>query len=305
MKKVLVIAGPTASGKTAFSLRCAERFHAEIISGDSIQVYRGMDIGSGKVTPEEMGDIPHHLIDILDPDEPYSVSDFQKAVRHVIDTSEKRQILCGGTGLYLKACLYDYVFEEEDGIGGQDEEFRDTPTEELYRLLLATDPVQAEKIHPNNRRRIERTLTIHKRTGMRQSDIIAAQEHRMIYDTFIAGCTMDRDVLYARINARVEQMFRDGLKSEVEALLEKGIAFEAPGMKGIGYREWEPYFLGKCTEDDVKEAIQKNSRHFAKRQYTWLNHQLPVHWFNSADEAEIRSAMEQIAAWYDRDTHDI
>ena len=298
MKKVLVIAGPTAAGKTSFSLRCAKEFGAEIISGDSIQVYRGMDIGSGKVTAEEMGDIPHHLINILEPTQPYSVSDFQKAVRHELDTADSPRILCGGTGLYLKACLYDYDFREEDDDGGQDASLADIPTDVLYRELLEIDPKQAEKIHPNNRRRIERTLTIWRRTGLRQSDIIASQEHRMIYDAFIAGCTMLREVLYARINARVEQMFQGGLEEEVRGLLGRGIGFDAPGMKGIGYREWEPYFRGECTAEQVKETIQKNSRHFAKRQYTWLNHQMPVRWFDITDAEDTERILREIRAWY-------
>ena len=298
MKKVLVIAGPTAAGKTAFSLRCAREFNAEIISGDSIQVYRGMDIGSGKVTAEEMGDIPHHLIDILEPDEPYSVSDFQKAVRHEIDTADGLRIICGGTGLYLKACLYDYEFLPEEETEGQDASLAQYSTEELYRLLQETDPVQAEKIHPNNRRRIERTLTIYRRTGQRQSDIVARQEHRMLYDAFIAGCTMPRDVLYARINARVEGMFENGLEEEVRGLLARGIGFDAPGMKGIGYREWQSYFQGEGTREEVKEAIQKNSRHFAKRQYTWLNHQMPVHWFDITDSEDTDRILKEIRTWY-------
>ena len=302
MKKVLVIAGPTASGKTAFSLRCAKEFGAEIISGDSIQVYRGMDIGSGKVTAQEMGDVVHHLIDILEPAETYSAADFQRMVRDIIDRSDRRMILCGGTGMYIKGCLYDYIFEQEAEGDPQEEVFRGIPTDELYRLLLATDPEQAQKIHPNNRRRIERTLTIYRRTGKKQSDIIASQEHRMVYDTFIAGCTMDRSKLYARINARVEGMFRDGLEDEVRRLLDAGVSFSAPGMKGIGYREWEPYFAGTCTIDDVKEAIQKNSRHFARRQYTWLNHQMPVHWFDVTDENDVQRMIGEIRTWYGEDT---
>lgn len=297
MRKVLVIAGPTASGKTSFSLEMAEVLPGEIISGDSIQVYRGLDIGSGKIRPEEMRGIPHHLIDILDPDASFSAADFQRLARQEIERCPSMPIICGGTGLYLKACLYDYSFEKETEESPADEAYEQMDTAALYALLLELDPAQAEKIHPNNRRRIVRSLTIQKRTGRRQSEMVAAQNHDMIYDVFIAGCTQPRERLYARINARVEQMFRDGLRQEVEGLLAQGIAFSSPCMRGIGYQEWAPYFEHACTEDEVKEEIQKHSRQYAKRQYTWLNHQMPVHWFEPEDPADRQRMKEEILAW--------
>lgn len=297
MRKVLVIAGPTASGKTSFSLEMAEVLPGEIISGDSIQVYRGLDIGSGKIRPEEMRGIPHHLIDILDPNASFSAADFQRLARQEIERCPSMPIICGGTGLYLKACLYDYSFEKETEESPADETYEQMDTAALYALLLKLDPAQAEKIHPNNRRRIVRSLTIQKRTGRRQSEMVAAQNHDMIYDVFIAGCTQPRERLYARINARVEQMFRDGLRQEVEGLLGQGIAFSSPCMRGIGYQEWAPYFEHACTEDEVKEEIQKHSRQYAKRQYTWLNHQMPVHWFEPEDPADRQRMKEEILAW--------
>lgn len=296
MKKVLVIAGPTAVGKTSFSIAAAKKFGCEIISGDSIQVYRGFDIGSGKVTEAEKEGIPHHLIDIMDYNQPYSAADFQKMARKLIDENEKMMIICGGTGLYLKACLYDYSFNEESGSFAE-EQFEQMTNEQLYELLLKTDPVQAQKIHPNNRRRLMRSLTIAKRSGMKQSEIEARQSHSMIYDAFIAGCTMERSALYERINRRVEMMFEAGLKDEVASLLENGCTFDSPGMKGIGYREWKDYFLGNSTEQEIKEEIQKHSRQFAKRQYTWLNHQMPVHWFDVSVPEEHERIMAEIDSW--------
>ena len=298
MKKVLVIAGPTASGKTGFAVEAAKRLDAEIISGDSIQVYRGLDIGSGKVTEEEACGIPHYLIDILSPFEDYSAADFQKAAREIIDQKDKLMIICGGTGLYLKACLYDYVFEEEDG-DSADPEFEEMSSEELYALLLKIDPKQAEKIHPNNRRRILRSLTIARRTGRPQSEIVDSQDHKMVYDAFIAGCTMPREVLYDRINRRVEQMFEAGLQKEVEGLLAEGVSFENPCMKGIGYREWKDFFSGEKNAEEVKEEIQKHSRQFAKRQYTWLNHQMSVNWFRPDIPEERERMLEEIIRWRD------
>ena len=298
MKKVLVIAGPTAAGKTGFSLVMAEKLHAEIISGDSIQVYRGLDIGSGKVTKEEMGNIPHHLIDILSPKGSYSSADFQHMARKIIDESNTPVIICGGTGLYLKACLYDYSFNKEEEGPSTDPVWEQYTNEELYAMLKQTDPVQAEKIHPNNRKRLMRSLTIAGRSGKPQSEIEKEQSHEMIYDAFIAGCTMDREKLYDRINRRVEMMFESGLKEEVEALLKQGVTFRDASMQGIGYREWEAYFLGNMSEQEVKEEIQKHSRQFAKRQYTWFNHQMPVHWFDITDPKETEEMISQILRWY-------
>ncbi len=295
MKKVLVIAGPTASGKSGFAVEAAKTFDGEVISGDSIQVYRGMDIGSGKVISEEMEGVPHHLIDILNPDEPYSVSDFQTAARKWIGKLDF-PIIAGGTGLYLKACLYDYTFEQEEE-SGEDPELVPLDNDTLYGMLKETDPESAVKIHPHNRRRVMRALTIARRTGCTKSALEAAQNHEPVYDFFIAGCTMERSVLYERINQRVEQMFEAGLEDEVAHLLEQGYTFRDPAMKGIGYQEFEPYFSGMCTITEVKEQIQKHSRNYAKRQYTWLNHQMPVHWFEPLDPSARQNMLNEIGRW--------
>ena len=289
MKKVLVIAGPTASGKTSFSIELAKRINTEIISGDSIQVYKGFDIGSGKVTEAEKEGVPHHLIDILEPGTQYSVKDFQKEARTLIDNSSKPMIIAGGTGLYLKACLYDYVFTDEEA-SPRNEKYDQYTNHELYEMLVERDPVQAEKIHENNRQRVLRSLTVLDNTGKRQSEIIDEQNHEPIYDFFIAGCTMAREELYERINLRVKMMIEKGLEQEVKGLLDKGIAFEDPAMKGIGYREWADYFDGNLSITEVEALIARNSRRYAKRQYTWLNHQMPVHWFDPRNKEE-RSAM--------------
>ena len=289
MKKVLVIAGPTASGKTSFSIELAKRLNTEIISGDSIQVYKGFDIGSGKVTEAEKEGVPHHLIDILEPGTQYSVKDFQKEARTLIDNSSKPMIIAGGTGLYLKACLYDYVFTDEEA-SPRNEKYDQYTNHELYEMLVERDPVQAEKIHENNRQRVLRSLTVLDNTGKRQSEIIDEQNHEPIYDFFIAGCTMAREELYERINLRVKMMIEKGLEQEVKGLLDKGITFEDPAMKGIGYREWADYFDGNLSITEVEALIARNSRRYAKRQYTWLNHQMPVHWFDPRNKEE-RSAM--------------
>ena len=238
MKKVIVVAGPTAVGKSDFAIEIAKRYGLEIISGDSIQVYRGLDIGSGKVTEEETQGIKHHLIDILSPKESYSVSMFQSMARELMDSSEKPMIICGGTGLYLKACLYDYTFENE-AEEAYDPALDAYTNEQLYEMLKETDPMQAAKIHPNNRRRVMRSLTIQKNTGKKQSDIEKEQKHELLYDAYIIGCTMEREHLYARINKRVENMFSKGLEQEIKHLLDAGVCFEDTCMEGIGYKEWQ------------------------------------------------------------------
>ncbi len=285
MKKVIVIAGPTAVGKTSFSIEIAKKYGLEIISGDSIQVYKGLDIGSGKVTKEEMDGVPHHLIDILSPKDSYNVSMFQTMARELIEKSEKPMIICGGTGLYLKACLYDYSFNKEEA-EAYDPELDKYTNEQLYAMLQETDPAQASKIHLNNRRRVIRSLTIQKNTGKTQSEIEKEQKHELLYDPFIIGCTMDRELLYNRINQRVDKMFEDGLEQEIKTLLEQGVLFSDTCMEGIGYKEWKDYFQGNKTKEEVKQMIQKNSRNFAKRQYTWFKHQMPVRWYDVTKQEE-------------------
>ena len=297
MKKVIVIVGPTAVGKSEFAIELAKKLSGEIISGDSIQVYEGLDIGSGKVTIQEMDGVPHHLIDIYTTKQSYTVADFQAKARDLIDHSEKPMIICGGTGLYIKACLYDYQFSDESG-AGIDKDLENYTNEELYKQLVELDPKQSEKIHPNNRQRLLRSLTIARRSPKVQSEMIAEQEHRMLYTARIIGCTMPREELYARINARVEKMFQAGLKQEVESLLQQGVSFTDACMKGIGYREWEGFFEGKKSLEEVKEEIQKHSRQFAKRQYTWFHHQMEVEWFENSNAIQRQAMLDDLVHWY-------
>lgn len=302
MKKVLVIAGPTAVGKSDFAVNLARNLKAEVISGDSIQVYKGLNIGSGKVTEEEMRGVRHYLIDILEPDQSYNVADFQTMARELIE-KEPLKIICGGTGLYLKSCLYDYQFQKEDeSLPSVDPELEKLSNEQLHDMLVKSDPVQAEKIHVNNRRRLLRSLTIQRRSGKVQSELEKEQEHKMLYDAKIIGCTMERERLYERINARVEGMFERGLKEEVEGLLKQGVTFDMQSMQGIGYKEFRPYFEGSLTIEEVKAEIQKHSRQFAKRQYTWLNHQMPVEWCNMSEPKEVERIVKDIRNWYTNET---
>lgn len=301
MKKVLVIAGPTGVGKSAFAVQLAKQFDGEIISGDSIQVYRGMDIGSGKITTQEMDGIPHHLIDILNRDVGYSVADFQKMARKIIDHCPTLPMIVGGTGLYVKACLYDYEFQTEDHEEGLiDSTLEQYDNQTLFEMLLKEDFEQSKKIHPNNRRRLLRSLTILRRSGKRQSELLANQEHCMLYDCFIVGCTREREELYNRINARVEEMFAQGLEQEVRRLLFEGTSFQDLCMHGIGYREWEAYFQKTKTLEEVKLEIQKHSRQYAKRQYTWFKNQMPVRWVDMSNKNDIDNVIKEIAEWLEK-----
>ena len=285
MKKVLVITGPTAVGKSDAAVELALKLNGEIISGDSIQVYRGFDIGSGKITEEEMMGVPHHNLDVLDPKENYSVALFQKQARAAIDEITARgklPVLCGGTGLYLKACLYDYEFEQ-DSRELDLSPFEAMDNDALVAYLNEKDPDALKSIHPNNRKRLIRACAIAS-TGTTKTESIESQKKEMIYDVLLLGLTCERKILHDRINLRVRKMQQKGLKCEMERLLNEGVTFDDQSMQGIGYREWRGYFEGNMSEEEVIEAIQLHSRQFAKRQYTWFNNQFPVKWFDIFEE---------------------
>ena len=285
MKKVLVIVGPTAVGKTSFGIKCANEFNGEIISGDSIQIYKGLDIGSGKATKQELAIAKHYLIDIKEPNETYSVKEFQELSRLKIDEItdlNKLPIIVGGTGLYIKACLYDYTFLDEDE---KDNEYLELSNEQIYDILKQKDPKALEKIHINNRRRLVRALNIVEKHATGISQIKDKQEHKCIYDTLIIGLTNSREELYKGIDKRVDKMIEDGLVEEIKSLLDKGINFSNQSMQAIGYKEFKEYFENKKSLEECVELIKRNSHHFAKRQYTFFNNQLNVKWFDNINEA--------------------
>ena len=285
MQKVLVIVGPTAVGKTSFGIECAKLFDGEIISGDSIQIYKGLNIGSAKPDKEELSSAKHYLIDIKDPDDNYSVKQFQDLCREYIDKiakDNKLPIIVGGTGLYIKAALYDYTFFEEVN---KDEQYEDLSNQQIYDLLMQKDPKALEKIHINNRKRLIRALNIYEKHNKGISTIKDEQDHKPIYDCLIIGLTCDRQQLYKRIDDRVDKMIEEGLEKEIQGLLNKGISFSNQCMQAIGYKEFKDYFEDDKSLDDVIEDIKRNSRHFSKRQYTFFNNQLDVKWFENTEEA--------------------
>ncbi len=297
--KVLVILGPTAVGKTDLSLDVAERLQTEIISGDSMLVYRGFDIGTAKPTPEERRGIPHHLIDLLEPVEPYDVTRFQQqagAIIHDLNERGKLPIIAGGTGLYLKALLEGYEFNEQ----GRDSVFRERlrriakerGSGYLYALLQERDSKAAAQIHPNNLVRVIRALEVAEE-GRESISRARAAGGGLIYDAFVVGLTRPREVLYERISRRVDAMVEAGLIREVEGLLAAGVPREAPAMKGIGYKEIAAYLAGEATLEEAIDTLKKNTRHFAKRQLTWFRRMDYIHWIDveGRPEAEILEAL--------------
>ena len=287
-----MIVGPTAVGKTRFGIECARLFDGEIISGDSVQIYRGLDIGSAKPDADELSQARHHLIDIRKADEKYSVKQFQELCRACIDDISDRgklPIIVGGTGLYIKAALYDYTFFEEEE---EDRQYEDLSNEQIYEILKEKDPAALEKIHVNNRRRLVRALNIYEKHRKGISEIKEEQEHKLIYDCLIIGLTAERKVLFKRIDERVDRMMKEGLLEEIQKLLDNGIRFDDQSMRAIGYKEFKTYFDGEKSLEECVEEVKINSRHFAKRQYTFFNHQMNVHWHEDADEA-----MEEVRRW--------
>ena len=284
MNRVIVVVGPTSVGKTKMGIELAKAMNGEIISGDSMQIYKGMDIGTAKVTFREMEGIPHHCIDIKDPKDSYSVKEFQTLVRQLINEIELRHhtpIIVGGTGLYVKAALYDYQFNDEhESRDDHIEKYSHYSNEELYEHLKKIDEKSALQLHQNNRRRILRAIEIYENTGQKKSEIIERQKHKCLYDAYFVGLTIERSLLHQRINDRVDLMKRLGLEDEVHQLYQKGLTRDYQSMKGIGYKEWFDYFDGKITKDEVYENIKLHTRQYAKRQYTWFKNQFDVRWYD-------------------------
>lgn len=268
---IIAIVGPTGIGKTTLSIGLAKYYNAEIINFDAMQVYKKMDIGTAKVTKEEMDGVVHHLLSYVDVNTNYSVYDYQKDARNLIDKllkEKKNIIMVGGTGLYLKATLYDYRFSEEKDSTNYDE----LSTEELLKRISKYNYIPKDK---NNRRRLVRELK-----KLENNIDIDNNGNKLLYDVKIIGLTTDRETLYDRINKRVDIMVENGLVDEVNSL--KELFTTSKALKtAIGYKEFIPYFNSELTLDEVINKIKQNSRHYAKRQYTFFNNQLPVTWYQS------------------------
>lgn len=285
-KPLIVIGGPTACGKTGFSIKLAKEIGGEIISADSMQVYRYMDIGTAKVTPEEADGVPHYLIDEFDPDEEYNVMLFQqkaKAYMEKIWAKGKVPILVGGTGFYINALLYDNDFTETENDTSYREECyklaQEQGPEVLFERLKEVDPEYAEIMHANNVKRVTRALEYHYLTGQKFSEHNAEQKEKETpYDAAVIILNMDREKLYERIELRIDIMMEQGLLEEVKGLLDRGYTPDLVSMQGIGYKEFIPYFNGECTLEEAVTQLKTNTRRFAKRQLTWFRRQIDGLW---------------------------
>ncbi len=299
--QVIAISGPTASGKSDLALKLAQTLNGEIICMDSMQIYRRMDIGTAKPTMEEQAIVPHHMLDIVEPTENYAVADYAQATEKVIfeiAARGKQPILVGGTGLYLKALMHGLSL----GNAGGDEKIRarlyamaDEPDGKfrLHRRLSEVDPVSAGKFHPNDIRRVIRALEVFELTGTPISQQKQEEPDRP-FSVLPLAIDMPRDILYARLEKRVHQMMKQGLLQEVKALLESGVAPCMQSMQGIGYKELIPVVQGTQCVDDAVWQIILNTRHYAKRQGTWLRTEPQTIWMTEEPEKRFDAAMKHI-----------
>lgn len=285
--KILCVVGPTASGKTDYAVELALKCGGEVVSCDSMQIYKHMDIGTAKPAADEMKGVKHHMIDIIEPNESFSVARFSEMARECIDDillRGKTPVLCGGTGLYFDSTINNINFIQMD----TDEEYRkdlESAAKEfgnayVYEILKSVDEKAAESIHPNNLKRVIRALEIYKTTGKKKSELDKEQLSEPLYEPEITGLMRDREVLYDRINKRVDIMMEKGLIDEVSELIKMGIDENSTSMQAIGYKEIIEYLDGKTSLSDAVDKIKRESRRYAKRQLTWFKRNEKIHWIN-------------------------
>ena len=302
--KVIVIAGPTAVGKTKFAISAAEAFGGEIISCDSMQLYKYMDIGSAKPTPEEVSRVPHHLIDMIDPREPFSVADYQRlakeAIRDVISRG-KIPVISGGTGLYLNSLLYDMDFSKDPGDMSYRKHLMELAEEEgpqaVHDILREKDPEAADTIHPNNTKRVIRALERIHDGESRVRPFADIQQEATDYDYILTCLTRDRQELYDRINRRVDLLIDAGLVEEVRRLKDMGLEVSDISMKGIGYKEIFAYLDGACDLETAIDTVKKNTRHYAKKQLTWYRRYDKIYWLDISQYEDDEEATEALIRW--------
>ncbi|HIU64657.1 MAG TPA: tRNA (adenosine(37)-N6)-dimethylallyltransferase MiaA [Candidatus Avacidaminococcus intestinavium] len=297
-EKVAVILGPTATGKSYCGLELAVQLQAEIISGDSMLVYQGMDIGTAKPSITELQRVPHHLVDILKPQESFNVFDFQKEAKRIITDCNTRGILpiiVGGTGLYIKALLEGYQFntvDSDDSLRYKLEKIaNEDGNQALWKKLDQLDPEVANRLHLNDRRRLIRAIE----TALNGESISQEKKTELVYDAVVFGLQMDRQLLYERINQRVDNMVEQGLFKEVHSLMNKGLDLSVPAMKSIGYKQVVEYYNGERTAEETCDKIKQYTRNFAKRQFTWYKKMPYIHWFEVGKErADYNKAIEEM-----------
>lgn len=297
---ILILTGPTAVGKTALSIELAKILGGEIISADSMQIYRKMDIGSAKISQEEMDSVVHHMIDVVDPDEDFSVADFHDMASQIISDIHKRgklAIVTGGTGLYLNSLVYDMDFggtNSDPSIRKDLEEIlNDKGKDYLYRLLQDLSPEAAKRIHPNNTKRVIRAIEVYK-TGGDMGDFSNDLKYNPKFDAKIIVLNRDRSILYDRINQRVDMTFDMGLLDEVKGLHQMGYTSQMQSMKGIGYKEVLEYFDGKMTLEESIDILKQGTRRYAKRQITWFKRYENALWLDLDKVTELDDQIEAI-----------
>lgn len=300
--KIIVIVGPTAVGKTYVSVELAKKLNTEVVSADSMQIYKKMDIGTAKITEEEMQGITHHMIDVVNPDEDYSVSEFKADSEKIIDNlllDNKIPVIVGGSGLYVNSLIYDLDFgnaKSNDKLRDYYEYYhREHGEDALYEKLQKIDPKAAEKIHKNNVKRVIRALEVYDITGIKFSELNTdIRKPSDKYEYILIGLSMDRKILYDRINQRVDKMISNGLIDEVKNLLDMGYHKDLVSMRGIGYKEIIDYIEGDISLDEAVNILKRNTRRFAKRQYTWFLRDKNVKWFDIENINEIDLTIEKI-----------
>ncbi|MDD3383370.1 MAG: tRNA (adenosine(37)-N6)-dimethylallyltransferase MiaA [Bacilli bacterium] len=282
MSKIIVIGGQTATGKSKLAVELAKKINGIIINGDSMQVYKEMNIGTAKIKEEGKGGISHYLFDIVSVKDSFSVAEYKElATKKINEIIEQKRvpIIVGGTGLYLRSVLYDYDFNKEiknDSLA----KYGDKTNQELYDLLKKYDLDSALQIHPNNRKRVLRAISIYESSGKTKTYWLSKQKHKLAYDCLFIGLTMDRKNLYNSINKRVDEMFLEGLEAEVRTII-KSASPNSTCLQAIGYKEFIPYFSGLINKEQLVELIKKNTRRYAKRQYTFFNNQFKVTWYDT------------------------
>ncbi len=297
-KNLIILTGPTAVGKTELSIKLAKEVEGEIISADSMQVYRGMDIGTAKITPDEMDGVPHYLVDCMEPEDDFNVTEFQRLAKSAMENIYANghiPIIVGGTGFYIQSVLYDIEFDSHNDavcVNGADDKYREDlrliaheqGAEYLHDMLKQVDPASAKTIHANNVKRVIRALEYYKLTGKPISAHNEQQRKKESpYNYVYFVLNDDRDILYSRIDRRVDIMFENGLEKEIRRLIDGGASRDMVSMQGIGYKEMFGYFDGEYDLEEAKRLIKQDTRHFAKRQLTWFRREQDVCWMNYQD----------------------
>ena len=311
---LLALVGPTGSGKTETAIRLAPALNAEIVSMDSMQIYRGMDIGTAKPSAQQQAAVPHHMIDIVEPDELFTVSAYRERAMREIDeilSRGRRVLLVGGTGLYLQALSYDMTLGDNGADSGLRDRLRaiaqsEGGEAELHAMLAKVDPETAQKLHPNDVRRVIRALEIYETSGRAKSEQKDETRQEGPYHVLVYGLSLPREAMYAKINARVDTMMRDGLVQEVRALLARGIEPRREGgaMQAIGYKEIVSALRGEIAMERAVELIMQGSRRYATRQWTWFRHDSRTQWFDYTDYPSVDAMREALLVRMQQDLRD-